>query len=53
MERVTWDDYERELIMRGEKPSPRIAYLERAMELRRPSRDHARITSYLGRLIVT
>ncbi len=48
---VSWEHYEVELIMRGDKSVPRIAYLEGAMELRSPSRDHARITSYLGRLI--
>ena len=37
--------------MRGEKSMPRLAYLEGALELTSPSRDHERITSYLGRLI--
>jgi Uma2 family endonuclease len=48
---VSWDHYEVELVMRGEKSVPRIAYLEGALELMRPSREHERITSYLGRLI--
>lgn len=48
---ATWEHYELELAMRGEKSVPRLAYLEGAMELRSPSRDHQRITSYLGRLI--
>ena len=48
---VTWEHYEVELAMRGEKSVPRLAYLEGAMELMRPSRDHERITSYLGRLV--
>ncbi len=48
---VSWEHYEVELIMRGEKSNPRIAYLEGAMELMSPSREHERITSYLGRLI--
>lgn len=48
---VSWEHYEVELIMRGDKSVPRIAYLEGAMELMSPSRDHERITSYLGRLI--
>jgi len=48
---VSWEHYEVELIMRGEKSTPRIAYLEGAMELTSPSREHERITSYLGRLI--
>jgi Uma2 family endonuclease len=37
--------------MRGDKSVPRLAYLEGALELMSPSRDHERITSYLGRLI--
>jgi len=40
-----------ELAMRGEKSVPRLAYLEGVMELMSPSRDHERITSYLGRLV--
>jgi len=48
---VTWEHYEVELAMRGEKSVPRLAYLEGAMELMSPSRDHERITSYLGRLV--
>jgi len=40
-----------ELAMRGEKSVPRLAFLEGALELMSPSRDHERITSYLGRLI--
>jgi Uma2 family endonuclease len=51
LEGVSWEHYEVELIMRGDKSSPRIAYLEGAMELMSPSKDHERITSYLGRLI--
>lgn len=48
---ATWQHYEVELAMRGDKSVPRIAYLEGALELMSPSRDHERITSYLGRLI--
>lgn len=48
---VTWEHYEVELAMRGERAVPRLAYLEGAMELMSPSREHERITSYLGRLI--
>jgi Uma2 family endonuclease len=48
---ATWEHYELELAMRGEKSVPRLAYLEGAMELMSPSRDHERITSYIGRLI--
>jgi len=48
---VTWEHYEVELAMRGEKSVPRLAFLEGVMELMSPSRDHERITSYLGRLV--
>lgn len=48
---ATWEHYELELAMRGEKSVPRLAYLDGALELMSPSRDHERITSYLGRLI--
>jgi len=48
---ATWEHYELELAMRGEKAVPRLSYLEGAMELMSPSRDHERITSYLGRLV--
>lgn len=50
---ATWEHYEMELAMRGEKSVPRLAYLEGALELMSPSRDHERITSYLGRLVET
>jgi Uma2 family endonuclease len=48
---ATWEHYELELAMRGEKSVPRLAYLEGALELMSPSRHHEQITSYLGRLI--
>lgn len=48
---VTWEHYVVELALRGEKSVPRLAYLEGALELMSPSKDHEKITSYLGRLI--
>lgn len=48
---VPWDHYEAQLSLRGDRPVPRIAYLEGVMELVRPSKDHERIKSYIGRLI--
>lgn len=48
---ATWEHYELELAMRGDKSVPRLAYLNGALELMRSSRDHERLTSYLGRLI--
>jgi Uma2 family endonuclease len=48
---VAWSGYEAQIALRGDAPVPRIAYLDGAMELRSPSRDHERLKSYLGRLI--
>lgn len=48
---VPWSHYEAQLALRGDRPVPRIAYLEGAMELMSPSKDHERIKSTIGRLI--
>ena len=48
---VPWSHYEVQLALRGEKAVPRIAYLEGALELMSPSREHERIKEYLGDLI--
>ena len=48
---VPWSHYETQLALRGERPVPRIAYLEGTLELIRPSKDHERIKSTIGRLI--
>jgi Uma2 family endonuclease len=48
---VPWSHYEAQLALRGEAPVPRIAYLEGAMELMSPSKDHERIKSYIGCLV--
>jgi Uma2 family endonuclease len=48
---VPWSQYEAQLALRGDKAVPRIAYLEGALELMSPSKDHERIKGYLGRLI--
>ena len=48
---VPWSHYETQLALRGERPVPRIAYLEGALELMSPSKDHERIKSYIGCLI--
>ena len=50
---VSWAQYEHQLALRGEASSPRIAYFEGTLELMSPSRDHERITSYIGRLVET
>jgi Uma2 family endonuclease len=48
---VPWSHYEAQLALRGDAPVPRIAYLEGALELMSPSKDHERIKSYIGRLV--
>lgn len=48
---VPWSHYEAQLALRGERPVPRIAYLEGTLELMSPSKDHERIKSYIGCLI--
>lgn len=51
MYNVPWSAYEAQLALRGDAPVPRVAYLDGAMELMSPSRDHERLKSYIGRLI--
>jgi Uma2 family endonuclease len=51
--RVPWVRYERQLALRGEASSPRIAYFEGTLELMSPSREHERIKSYIDSLIMT
>jgi Uma2 family endonuclease len=51
MHGVPWSHYEAQLALRGESAVPRMAYLEGALELMSPSKDHERIKSYIGRLI--
>jgi Uma2 family endonuclease len=48
---VPWSHYEAQLALRGDAPVPRIAYLEGALELMSPSKDHERIKSYIGCLV--
>ncbi len=48
---VPWAHYEALLALRGEAPVPRICYLDGAMDLMSPSKDHERIKSYVGMLI--
>ncbi len=48
---VPWSGFEAQLALRGDASGPRIAYLDGALELMSPSRDHERLKSYIGRLI--
>ncbi len=40
---VPWSHYEAQLALRDDRPIPRMAYLEGALELMRPSKDHERV----------
>jgi Uma2 family endonuclease len=51
MNGVTWAHFEAQLALRGDRSVPRMAYLQGAMELMSPSRDHERIKSYIGCLL--
>jgi Uma2 family endonuclease len=51
MYNVPWSAYEAQLALRGDAPVPRVAYLDGAMELMSPPRDHERLKSYIGRLV--
>lgn len=48
---VAWEDYERLLEIRGEGSVPRISYLDGEVEMVRPSKEHERIKSHIGRLL--
>lgn len=48
---ATWADFQRMLEMRGERPVPRVAYLEGVLELTTPSRPHESLRSMIGRLV--
>jgi Uma2 family endonuclease len=48
---VPWSGFEAQLALRGDASGPRIAYLDGALELMSPSRDHERIKSFIGCLI--
>ena len=48
---VTWSDYQRVLEVRGDRSSPRIAYLEGRLEILSPSQSHGWIKSIIGRLV--
>lgn len=48
---MSWDHYETLLALRGERPSPRMAYLDGAIELVSPSKPHEQITRRMEALI--
>ena len=47
----TWGDFQRLLSIRGDRPVPRLAYLEGQVEIMTPSRSHESIKSVLGCLL--
>jgi Uma2 family endonuclease len=49
---VPWSHFEVQLALRDDAPVPRFAYLDGTLELLKPSKDHERIKSYLGSLVV-
>ena len=51
MHGVPWSHYEAQLALRGEASSPRMAFLDGALELMRPSKEHERNKSYIGCLL--
>jgi Uma2 family endonuclease len=48
---VTWADYQRVLEIRGDRPTPRMAYLEGRLELMNPSKFHESKKSMVGCLL--
>ncbi len=48
---VRWSDYQRVLEIRGDRSSPRIAYVEGRLQILRPSESHERIKSLIGCLV--
>jgi Uma2 family endonuclease len=48
---AAWSDYQRVLELRGERPVPRLTYLEGVLELMTPSRQHEALKSLIGCLV--
>lgn len=48
---LDWAGYQTLIALRGDRGAPRIAYLDGAVELMSPARNHEGIKSSLGRLI--
>jgi len=46
-----WGDFRRLLEIRGDRPVPRMAYLEGVLELAVPSQPHEALKSWIGRLV--
>lgn len=48
---ASWGDYQRIMELRGDKSSPRIAFLEGLLQIMSPSDSHERIKSVIGSLV--
>ncbi|MCC6334772.1 MAG: Uma2 family endonuclease [Myxococcales bacterium] len=48
---ATWSDFRRILEVRGDQPSPRLAYLEGVIEFMSPSKSHEQLSRWIGCLI--
>ena len=48
---VPWSHFEVQLALRDDAAVPRFAYLDGTLQLLKPSKDHERLKSYLGRLL--
>lgn len=53
LEGVSWAGYRRILASRGDRPVPRLAWLDDTLELMSPSRSHEVLRSLIGRLVET
>ncbi|HSL83685.1 MAG TPA: Uma2 family endonuclease [Thermoanaerobaculia bacterium] len=51
LEGATWGDFQRLLEIRGDRPVPRMAYLEGVLELMSPSQPHEALKSWIGCLV--
>ncbi len=51
LEGATWGDFQRILEIRGDRPVPRMAYLEGTLELMTPSLPHEGLKSWIGCLV--
>ena len=51
MYNLTFRHFEAQLELRGERSSPRLAYIDGTLEIMTPSKDHERIKSYVGCLV--
>ena len=48
---LTWADYQRHLETRGERSTPRFAFLDGVLEIMSPSLTHETLKSLIGRLV--